>query len=322
MSNALIPMTDIMTMAKAVASSGLFGVKDANQALSLMLVAQAEGRHPALAARDYDIIQGKPAKKTEAMLRDFLENSGKVEWHQLDDKAAIATFSHPSGGSVKIGWDMERAKMAGLGGKDMWKKYPRQMLRSRCVSEGIRTVCPMATSGMYVPEEIQDFRNEKLITPTSGAIDNLTAERIAVVDEAVIKAQEWLNQGSAADAAAEIDNAALDADEMVYLWTRFTAKDGKALAAALRAPVAALPDTSKPITAAQHKRLEARINEVGIDREKVKKYCKKTWGVEHLPELNDEQYDTIDAMLDDHAAKHPKAETAMQGIVDMPDSAL
>jgi uncharacterized protein YbbK (DUF523 family) len=39
----------------------------------------------------------------------------------------------------------------------MWKKYPRQMLRSRVVSEGVRTVCPGATSGMYVPEEVQDI---------------------------------------------------------------------------------------------------------------------------------------------------------------------
>jgi hypothetical protein len=37
---------------------------------------------------------------------------------------------------------MARAQKAQLGGKDMWKKYPRQMLRSRVVSEGVRTVYP------------------------------------------------------------------------------------------------------------------------------------------------------------------------------------
>jgi hypothetical protein len=39
----------------------------------------------------------------------------------------------------------------------MWKKYPRQMLRSRVVSEGVRTVYPLATSGLYVEEEVCDF---------------------------------------------------------------------------------------------------------------------------------------------------------------------
>lgn len=155
--NALIPLNDLQFMARNMASSGLFGVKNEVQALSIMLIAQAEGMHPAIAARDYDIVNGRPAKKTEAMLRDFLSNQGKVEWHELTDEKADATFSHPGGGTVRISWDMERAKAAGLGGKDIWKKYPRQMLRSRIISEGIRTVCPMATSGMYVPEEVQDF---------------------------------------------------------------------------------------------------------------------------------------------------------------------
>jgi len=88
------------------------------------------------------------AKKSEAMLRDFLSAGGKVEWHQLDNELADATFSHPAGGTIRISWDMERARKAGLGGKDMYLKYPRQMLRARVVSEGVRTVWPSATSGM------------------------------------------------------------------------------------------------------------------------------------------------------------------------------
>lgn len=154
---AQIAISDIERMAHAIVKSNLFGVKNADQAIALMLVAQAEGMHPAIVARDYDIVNGRPAKKSEAMLRSFIESGGKVQWHALDDTQADATFSHPAGGSVRIIWDMKRAAAAGLGGKDMWKKYPRQMLRSRTVSEGVRTVCPMATSGMYVPEEVRDF---------------------------------------------------------------------------------------------------------------------------------------------------------------------
>lgn len=155
--NDLVPMNDLQTMASAIAKSGLFGAKTPDQALALMLVAQAEGLHPASAARDYDIIQGKGAKKSEAMLRDFLKAGGSVKWHVLSDTEADATFSHPAGGEVRITWDMNRAKIAGLLGKDMYKKFPRQMLRARCVSEGVRTVCPIATGGMYTPEEVQDI---------------------------------------------------------------------------------------------------------------------------------------------------------------------
>lgn len=149
-------VSDMERMALAFAASKLFGISTPDQALALCLVAQAEGRHPASAAQDYHIIQGKPSKKADAMLRDFLANSGKVQWHELTDEVVSATFSHPAGGSVKIDWDMARATKAGIS-TPMWKKYPRQMLRARVVSEGVRTVFPLATSGMYVPEEVVEF---------------------------------------------------------------------------------------------------------------------------------------------------------------------
>jgi hypothetical protein len=169
--NALVtvqpyPVSDMERMAKAFAASKLFGVQNVEQALALCLVAQAEGRHPASAAQDYHIIQGRPAKKADAMLRDFLSAGGKVEWHTLTDEQADATFSHPSGGSARIDWTFKRASTAGIS-NPMWKKYPRQMLRSRVVSEGVRTVCPGATSGMYVPEEVQDIVHEQ--TPRAEA---------------------------------------------------------------------------------------------------------------------------------------------------------
>jgi hypothetical protein len=153
-------VSDLERMARAFATSKLFGVQNPEQALALCLVAQAEGRHPATAAQDYSIIQGRPSKKADAMLRDFLSAGGKVEWHTLSDEKADATFSHPAGGSARIDWTIDRANKAGLAGNAMYKKYPRQMLRSRTVSEGVRTVCPGATSGMYVPEEVQDIVHE------------------------------------------------------------------------------------------------------------------------------------------------------------------
>jgi len=148
-------------LADAVVTSGMYQFKNPAQVLVLMALAEAEGRHPALVMRDYDIIQGRPAKKSEAMLRDFIASGGKIRWEQLDDEAADAVFSHPGSADLRIRWDTKRAKQAGLAGKEMWQKYPRQMLRSRCISEGIRTIYPAATSGMYVPEELRDITPEK-----------------------------------------------------------------------------------------------------------------------------------------------------------------
>lgn len=166
---------DIERMARAFAVSKLFGVSTPEQALALCLIAQAEGRHPASAALDYDIVQNKPAKKAQAMLRDFLANGGRVEWHELSDAKVDATFSHPSGGSARIHWDMARAKQAGIN-NPLYAKYPRAMLRSRVVSEGVRTVFPMATSGMYVPEEVADMAPPAVtVSPSITVIPNKRA---------------------------------------------------------------------------------------------------------------------------------------------------
>jgi hypothetical protein len=148
-------VSDVERVANAIAKGGLFGSRDPNAVLTLCLLAQAEGQHPAVVFRDYHIISGKPAKKADAMLRDFITSGGKVEWHQLDDTCADATFSHPSG-KARIEWTIKRAQQAGIA-NPMWKKYPRQMLRSRVISEGVRTVYPGATSGLYEVEEVQSM---------------------------------------------------------------------------------------------------------------------------------------------------------------------
>lgn len=163
-SNALVPINDMERMAQAFAKGGLFGTKTPDQCLSLLLLAQAEGQHPALAMRDFDVIQGRPAKKAEAMLRSFIAAGGAVEWHEMTDNKADASFMHPQGSNgkwVRIDWDMARAKKAGLGGRDMYSKYGRQMLSNRVISEGCRRVYPAATSGLYVPEEVRTFAKEE-----------------------------------------------------------------------------------------------------------------------------------------------------------------
>ena len=182
MSNALIPVDQISVMASAVAKSGLFGVKTSEQAMALMLIAQAEGMHPAIAARDYHVIQGRPALKTDAMLARFQAAGGKVNWETYTDDQVTGQFSHPQGGSIAITWTMEQAKRIGLAGKDNWRNYPRAMLRARCISEGIRTVYPGCVVGTYSVEEVQDFDD----SPSKPQKAAKRAVEVSEVSEAVL----------------------------------------------------------------------------------------------------------------------------------------
>jgi hypothetical protein len=156
MNNQIIPLGDMERMAGAIAKSGLFGMKTPDQAIALMIVAQAEGRHPGTVAREYHIINGRPALRSDAMLARFQQSGGSVQWGERTDKAVSGTFSHPQGGELTLSWTIEDAKRAGIY-SNQWLKYPRQMLTARVISEGVRTIYPAVVAGVYTPEEVQDF---------------------------------------------------------------------------------------------------------------------------------------------------------------------
>jgi len=162
MSN-IVPMADIQKMAQVAADSKMFGFKNQAEAMAIMLLCQAEGMHPAIAMRDYHVINGRPSMKADAMLARFQLAGGKVHWPRMDDAEVTGVFSHPAGGEATITWNDETIKRAELSRNPMHQKYPRQMKRARCISEGIRAVYPACVAGVYTPEEVQDF------TPPKGA---------------------------------------------------------------------------------------------------------------------------------------------------------
>jgi hypothetical protein len=69
----------------------------------------------------------------------------------------------------------------------------------------------------------------------------------------------------------------------------------------------------QPITEAQHKRLEARISELGLDREKVKAYAADKYGVEHLNQLGQQHFEHLDAQLDRWEEQIRARDTAGEG---------
>lgn len=198
-------------MAATVAKSGLFGMKTPEQALTLMALAQSEGIHPMTAVRDYHIIEGRPSLKADTMLARFQQAGGKVDWLALTDKKVEAKFSHSAGGTATIAWTIEMAQGAGLAGRNVWKSYPRAMLRSRVISEGVRTVFPSVISGVYTPEEVQDIDPE---LPVSKEQAINMAERPCMLQSIV---DEWLQQiketATEKDARAVLSGALKEAKE-------------------------------------------------------------------------------------------------------------
>ena len=186
---ALVPITEIREMAEVAAKSKMFGFKSPDEAMAIMLLCQAENLHPAIAMRDFHVIQGRPALKADAMLARFQQAGGTVKWEEYTDERVSGSFSHPNGGSVTVTWTFEMAKKIGLTAKDNWRNYARAMLRARCVSEGVRTVYPGCVVGVYTPEEVETFK-----TPSQTVKDMGEAE--IVIEEQVTEYQLFLPDGS------------------------------------------------------------------------------------------------------------------------------
>ena len=170
---------DVERMGAAIAKSGLFGIKTPEQAIALMLIAQAQGRHPATVAMEYDIIQGRPALKSQAALMRFQESGGKIRYITRTDAVVEAEFSHPSGGTLTVHWDMARAAKMGLSTKDNWIKQPMIMLQWRVVAEGVRACYPACLGGSYLVEEVQDFEprpEPRNVTPPATVVVTPVAE--------------------------------------------------------------------------------------------------------------------------------------------------
>ena len=162
----IIPFQDMRAMADVAAKSRMFGFKSADEALAIMLLCQGEGLHPAIAMRDYHVIQGRPALKADAMLARFQQAGGSVKWTKYQDDVVSGIFAHPAGGELEVTWTMAQAKAIGLATKDNWRNYPKAMLRARCISEGIRTVYPGCIVGVYTPEEVQDMEPPREVKAT------------------------------------------------------------------------------------------------------------------------------------------------------------
>lgn len=160
-----VSFDEMERMAVAFAKSNLFGVKTPEAALSLLMIAQAEGIHPALAVMEYDIIEGKPARKAERLLARFQMSGGKVEWLVMSEQAVKGKFTHPMGSDAVIEWTIAQAAKVQYYTKDGWKSlakkhnwsnYPRAMLRARVISEGVRTCFPGASLVTLTSEEAID----------------------------------------------------------------------------------------------------------------------------------------------------------------------
>ena len=156
MSNALVPLADTMQLGQVLAKSGFFSdAKGEAQAVVKVLAGRELGFGPIASMTGINIIKGKVSIGANLMAAAIRKApSYDYKLRQFDAKACVIEFFY-QGESVGLSsFTMDDAKTAGLT-QDNWKKYPRNMLFARAMSNGAKWYCPDIFGGpVYTPDEL------------------------------------------------------------------------------------------------------------------------------------------------------------------------
>lgn len=195
MNNALIirTMDDAERAALAMSRSGFFpDAKQAAQAVVKILAGAELGFGPFASMQGVNIIQNRPAIAAN-LIAAGIKRSGKYDYCVVTHTTQECSIDFYQDGQ-KVGnstYTWQEAINAQLTTKDNWKKYPKNMLFARAISNGQKWYCPDAFGGsaVYTPDELGATEDEegRVITP-------LTQEdRIEAAAEEAVKFDESYN---------------------------------------------------------------------------------------------------------------------------------
>jgi hypothetical protein len=165
-------------LGRVFAASGLFAdSRGAAQAAVKILAGQEIGFGPLAAMTGVNIIRGRVslgANLIAAAIRRSPRYDYRVRRHT--DSACEIEFlmdGQPIGTSL---FTLEDARRAGLAHGDNWKKYPRNMLFARAISNGAKWHCPDVFGGpVYTPDEfgaaVDGETGEMLSPPSNNVIE-------------------------------------------------------------------------------------------------------------------------------------------------------
>lgn len=129
-------------------------IKTPEAALFVILAGRDLGLSPVASLRNISVIQGKIEVAADMQLALFHRAGGRSRWVTLTDQRADLELAAPWTEQPHVStFTMEDAKRAGLAG-DNWRKYPKAMLRSRAITQGLKDIGYDATAGVYAPGEI------------------------------------------------------------------------------------------------------------------------------------------------------------------------
>jgi len=213
---------DLQSIGEVFVKSGLFAdSRDAAKAMVKILAGRELGLPPFAAMTGIHIIQGKAALGSN-LIAAAIQRSGKYRFQvtkMTDEEVAIAFFEKIDGAWLPCGPDStfttKDAMKAGLFSNATYKKYPRNMLYARALSNGARWYCAGVFGGpVYVPEElgaVVDEEERVVSMPTHIETDSQTVKAQTEVAEVAPNAVGFMDADALHDSVADVI-AILDKD--------------------------------------------------------------------------------------------------------------
>jgi|DEB0MinimDraft_4_1074332.scaffolds.fasta_scaffold00512_11 hypothetical protein len=207
MMNSPSAMTAMVQLSDYFQKSQIMGVKTPGDAMVLATTCVADGMTPIEFVRTNHIIQGKPCRKAEFMLAEFMRMGGKVKWVQTDNKIAKAVFMFEGNETTDSFTIEDAARMVGsdkLNHKESnWYKDPAAMLRWRLVTRVLRYVCPAATGGFYLTDEVEAIAPDPAVSAAQFAARQAELQRLAQEPPAVVPAATQVQEPETVDVTPE-----------------------------------------------------------------------------------------------------------------------
>lgn len=230
---AKLNTSDVMTMAKQFAESGMFtDAKQASQAFVKIMAGQEIGIPPFAAMSGVHIIQGKPTIGA-GLIASTVKGSGKYDYKVIEQSEKVCSIDFYQG-SEKIGnstFTIEDAKKAGTKNLD---KFPKNMLFARAISNGVKWFAPDVFSGpVYTPEEMQsitvDIQHEDVLEPKEEIVnaisDSKTTEEINNIWETIPKNERKLYKDLSAAVAKQIAINEMEVvssiEQLKEIWSKY-----------------------------------------------------------------------------------------------------
>jgi hypothetical protein len=167
MTHSLVPHAPVMAMGtledperlgKVLAASGYFSdARDAAQAVVKVLAGAELGFGPIASMTGVYIVKGRVTLSAN-LLAAAIKRHPRYDFRVrdlTDERCAVAFFDAGQEAGTSE-FTMDDARKAGLAGGENWRKYPRNMLFARCVSNGAKFFCPDVFAGapVYTPDEL------------------------------------------------------------------------------------------------------------------------------------------------------------------------